>query len=295
VVLADKRPHAVSGRFARPPYAASFLSSGQIFIVITLHVIYGHKPEDRIAELTEIAQWLRDWAEREQSWGHNLICLGDFNIDRAGDPNYQAFTSTGLTPAPELEHLPRTIFGQDQSKAMPWSAISFSKERHISHRIVCGRCPQWVRRIRLAPRPDAGEKAVSTLRVGYIASAHAADLEGGVGATLQKLLEVVEPLIERGGTVRKLANDHILVVFGAGVASDIAAERAVRTALQIVRDFCIPPPPPDLDCPDVAPHHDFTVVGSDPHNFDSDGDVLRSRWTHNGRNPCSRCHEGYVG
>jgi hypothetical protein len=39
-------------------------------------------------------------------------------------------------------------------------------------------------------------------------------------------------------------------------------------------DFCIPPPPPDLDCPDVAPHHNFTVVGSDPHHFDSDGDGI---------------------
>lgn len=34
---------------------------------------------------------------------------------------------------------------------------------------------------------------------------------------------------------------------------------------------CIPPPPPDLDCGDI-PHRNFTVVGSDPHGFDSDGD-----------------------
>ncbi|MEY9996988.1 hypothetical protein ABIE67_009020 [Streptomyces sp. V4I8] len=36
--------------------------------------------------------------------------LGDFNIDRVGDPLSEAFTSTGLTPAPQLEGLPRTIF-----------------------------------------------------------------------------------------------------------------------------------------------------------------------------------------
>ncbi len=35
-------------------------------------------------------------------------------------------------------------------------------------------------------------------------------------------------------------------------------------------DFCIPPPPPDLDCADIGTS--FTVVGADPHNFDSDGD-----------------------
>ena len=34
---------------------------------------------------------------------------------------------------------------------------------------------------------------------------------------------------------------------------------------------CIPPPPPDLDCPDIA-FRDFKVVGADPHNFDTDRD-----------------------
>jgi len=36
---------------------------------------------------------------------------------------------------------------------------------------------------------------------------------------------------------------------------------------------CIPPPPPDLDCGDI-PHRNFTVVGSDPHGFDGDGDGI---------------------
>ncbi len=35
-------------------------------------------------------------------------------------------------------------------------------------------------------------------------------------------------------------------------------------------DFCIPPPPPDLDCKDVAPHQRFTVKQPDPHRFDGD-------------------------
>jgi hypothetical protein len=36
-------------------------------------------------------------------------------------------------------------------------------------------------------------------------------------------------------------------------------------------DFCIPPPPPDLDCPEIG-ETDFTVQGSDPHGFDGDND-----------------------
>ena len=44
-----------------------------------------------------------------------LLALGDFNIDRAGDPLFEAFTSTGLTPPAELNGIPRTIFDQPGS------------------------------------------------------------------------------------------------------------------------------------------------------------------------------------
>lgn len=36
-------------------------------------------------------------------------------------------------------------------------------------------------------------------------------------------------------------------------------------------DFCMPPAPPDLDCPDVG-RRNFTVRPPDPHRFDADGD-----------------------
>lgn len=39
-------------------------------------------------------------------------------------------------------------------------------------------------------------------------------------------------------------------------------------------DFCIPPPPPDLDCKDVKPHKKFRVLPPDPHGFDRDGDGI---------------------
>jgi hypothetical protein len=32
---------------------------------------------------------------------------------------------------------------------------------------------------------------------------------------------------------------------------------------------CIPPPPPDLDCPEVAPLVNFEVLPPDPHGFDA--------------------------
>jgi hypothetical protein len=37
---------------------------------------------------------------------------------------------------------------------------------------------------------------------------------------------------------------------------------------------CIQDPPPDLNCRDVLPSRDFTVLPSDPHDLDRDGDGI---------------------
>jgi hypothetical protein len=41
-------------------------------------------------------------------------------------------------------------------------------------------------------------------------------------------------------------------------------------------DFCIPPPPPDLNCsaPVIAGRHNFRVLPPDPHHFDTDHDGI---------------------
>ena len=43
-------------------------------------------------------------------------------------------------------------------------------------------------------------------------------------------------------------------------------------------DYCIPPPPPDLDCPDITGRKPFRVRhdvrNADPHGFDRDRDGL---------------------
>lgn len=101
---------ALQRQFVRTPYAVSFAGHGQTFILVTLHVIYGKEAADRTSELAAIAEWLGDWARRTaEDYNQNLICLGDFNVDRKGDPNYEALTSTGLEPPAELEGLSRTI------------------------------------------------------------------------------------------------------------------------------------------------------------------------------------------
>jgi len=45
----------------------------------------------------------------------------------------------------------------------------------------------------------------------------------------------------------------------------------VTTCHDSYPDFCIPPPPQDLDCGDIS-QKNFTVLPPDPHNFDGDHD-----------------------
>ena len=102
-------------QFARTPYAVSFKRRDAIFTLVTLHVYWGSKSgqdvAERARELSSIATWLKAWARDPDTWDQNLICLGDFNIDRRGSTLWQAFTSTGLT-VPEQIDRPRLIAGK---------------------------------------------------------------------------------------------------------------------------------------------------------------------------------------
>jgi endonuclease/exonuclease/phosphatase family metal-dependent hydrolase len=109
----------VTDQFARTPYAISLARGNATFTLVTLHVVYGKAPADRVAELTEIAKWLERWSGQRDAWGSNLIALGDFNIDRSGDPLFNAFTSTGLRPPGPLNLVPRTVFDDPDPNAPP--------------------------------------------------------------------------------------------------------------------------------------------------------------------------------
>lgn len=102
---------AFDRQFARTPYAVSFDAGGTEFILVTLHVLYGARSSDRVPELRAISKWMADWARSPHAWSTNLIVLGDFNIDRADDPLYEAFVSGGLQVPADLMEAPRSIFG----------------------------------------------------------------------------------------------------------------------------------------------------------------------------------------
>ena len=109
---------ALKSQFARTPYAVSFRRNDATFILVTLHVDYGDSSAERIPELKGIARWMADWAKRSNRWHHNLLALGDFNIDRQGDATWQAFTSTGLTVPNDLNVVQRSIFSDPASPAL---------------------------------------------------------------------------------------------------------------------------------------------------------------------------------
>jgi len=101
--------NALRRQFTRVPYAVSFKSGNMIFILVTLHVDYGNSADGRKDELKAVARWMKAWANRESKWHHNLLTLGDFNIDRQGNDLWQAFTSTGLSVPDDLQVVPRSI------------------------------------------------------------------------------------------------------------------------------------------------------------------------------------------
>jgi len=101
---------ALRKQFARTPYAVSFRAGEETFILVTLHVDYGKSAADRLPELKAIARWMKEWAGQTNRWHHNLIALGDFNIDRHNDDLWRAFVSTGLEVPVQLDQVPRSIF-----------------------------------------------------------------------------------------------------------------------------------------------------------------------------------------
>jgi endonuclease/exonuclease/phosphatase family metal-dependent hydrolase len=111
--LTEIPENALRRQFARTPYAVSFKAGKTTFILVTLHVDYGDSTEERREELKAIARWMKAWAKRESKWHHNLLTLGDFNIERRGDDLWEAFTSTGLSVPAELNAVPKSIFDDE--------------------------------------------------------------------------------------------------------------------------------------------------------------------------------------
>lgn len=140
--LARTQADALQRQFARTPYAVGFRSSGHTMTLVALHVIWGDDPAERVRELRAIAQWLAAWSRDKHAWDHNLVTLGDFNIDREGSVYHEAFCSTGLYVPPDLRHARRSIFGDDARPKLLYDQIAWFEgvrgARPLSLRFVRG-------------------------------------------------------------------------------------------------------------------------------------------------------------
>ena len=151
-------------QFARPPFMVSFdagpASSPVGFTLISLHIDYGKKPEDRTPEIVTFANWLKDRAGEREDYNSNLIALGDFNIDRWDDPNGEAFTSAGLTPPDELLDQPRSIFDTATNAhfydQIAWFTAAGHEQLTLRYTKQAGRI-EWTRLI----HPELGNIAKS--------------------------------------------------------------------------------------------------------------------------------------
>lgn len=123
--LNGKDPTAIREQFARTPYAVAFRSHGLTFILTTVHIIWGSGAKQRAPEIKAIADWLSDWSKSIDTRGHDLFVLGDFNIDRKDDANYQALIETGLGTPPELDEVARTVTSEDGDNGTFYDQIAW--------------------------------------------------------------------------------------------------------------------------------------------------------------------------
>ncbi|MDX6690885.1 MAG: hypothetical protein QOG15_2342 [Solirubrobacteraceae bacterium] len=127
--LSGKDPGAIREQFARTPYAVAFRSHGLTFILTTVHIVWGAGAKQRTPEIGAIADWLKDWSSGIDANGHDLFVLGDFNIDREGDANYEALIRTGLRTPPELDKVARTVTSEDGDHGTFYDQVAWFPKR----------------------------------------------------------------------------------------------------------------------------------------------------------------------
>ncbi len=92
----------------RKPYLASFKAGNFDFILITAHIRWADKKEDRIPPLKMLAKWIHERRKDKHVVDKDIILMGDFNIPKIDDKLFKAITSKGL-------RIPRKLRGVDGS------------------------------------------------------------------------------------------------------------------------------------------------------------------------------------
>ena len=113
IVLPPSPQGDPSRQFCRTPYLVGFQAGQEHFALLTAHINYGNIPADRLPELQALAEYtaheIHDRSTSQDSEEHNLIVLGDMNIDlRGNNPLFQAFIAFGLNVPNQLINLKTT-------------------------------------------------------------------------------------------------------------------------------------------------------------------------------------------
>ena len=105
-------------QIARTPFMAGFVAGWSRFQLATVHVIYGSNSaenERRVAEIGEIAAFLRKRTADRYAWSQDLVLLGDFNIYAPDDATMAALTDEGWMVPEELQSIPGTNVPKDKT------------------------------------------------------------------------------------------------------------------------------------------------------------------------------------
>ena len=99
-------------QLARTPFICGFRAGWIRFVLATVHILYGSskaEPPERIEEIRQVAQRLKEMAEDKDAWATNMILLGDFNIFRPENKTFQEIINAGFKIPQALQELPTNV------------------------------------------------------------------------------------------------------------------------------------------------------------------------------------------
>lgn len=112
VLPEDKEEELKITQLARTPFICGFTSGWSKFMLATVHIYYGPQeaePPERIEEIRQVSQRLKERTEDEDAWARNLILLGDFNIYKPENKTFQEIVKAGFQIPEELQKLPANV------------------------------------------------------------------------------------------------------------------------------------------------------------------------------------------
>lgn len=128
--------------FEREPYSARFksLTDNAYFVVATVHIVYGKKPSDRVAEIDALSSYWT-WLKEVYPGNNHILLMGDFNmpptspawksLNAAARPLVVAGASTLSTTDGKFANLYDNIFVSHSSPLKVNSVGVYDYPKHL--------------------------------------------------------------------------------------------------------------------------------------------------------------------